>query len=248
MANRAIIVERFPAAEPNTFTRINVIDNGDGTVSFFVQESDGRYPSNPAAILPTGDVLRILASSISGILPSANGGVVNISAADLGYFFGVSIYIPGVTAGAVVGANNQVRAAQFVLPMIATISKISIEVTTAVAASICDVGLYNSARNVLIQTTGLDTSTLGVKTFTLGVPVQFFPDVYYLAVTSNDATVQLRIIANVSNLYGAAGLLNIQAVKKYGSAANPAVVGILPASLGVITAQAGSPPVVLFER
>jgi hypothetical protein len=172
-----------------------------------------------------------------------------ISTADQGYFFAPTVFIPhDIVANTAVGANNQVRVMQFVLPFRVTVTRISMEVTTAAASAVCDAGIYaadGNTRHVYAgANSGFSAGTTGVKTVTLGASVTLAPGAYYYAWTCSDATVQVRLLNNPG---GQNSLLNAVTVEKNGTAANAASAGILPTTLGTITAATAAAMVAIFE-
>lgn len=154
-----------------------------------------------------------------------------ISQSGKGGFFGGGLgFFSTNTTDVMSGSANQVRAVQFVLPIQATISKVSVNVTTLAAASVGDVGLYDLNGNRLAFTNGgIDTTGTGVKTVNLsGGAVTLAPGVYYYAYCNSSSTPVCTAFATAT--IGSPLLLN-----RHGNAANAASSGVLPATLGAIT-------------
>jgi hypothetical protein len=174
---------------------------------------------------------------------------------------GKGYYIPGYELKSNVAAeagdytaNNLVRVLQVVLPFKLTVGHISMNVTTGVNnSSTIDVGLYNAAGSLLVNAGGFNANTNGVKTAT-PTPVTINPQVLYFAWTANTSgtvgslgheAIQLASLL-VANLFG---VINLNGVR-YGTAANSATAGVLPATLSTLTAvnsAASYPPFALFE-
>lgn len=171
---------------------------------------------------------------------------VLIDTADQGYFWGGTIYLPSNTLGGSLSSANQVRVMQFVLPFPVTIGKVSISVSTGAASALGDVGIYDISKNLLVHAAAaMDLSAIAVVQAALStVPYTLPPGKYWLAWTANSASplATLAVTTRVDLL------LNANASKKLGTAANASVSGVLPATLGAITAAAISPIVALFER
>jgi hypothetical protein len=169
-----------------------------------------------------------------------------LDTADRGYFFSYTINPPVTAAAAtIVGANDQVRAVQFVLPYRVVVRRIAVEVTTAGAAgSKVAVGIYSSDGNTkLVDSGALDAASTGVKTASI-TAVTLNPGVYWFAQAASDATVQTRTINAVT---AATNMLNPNTNKKIGIAANAAAAGVLPSSLGTITGSGINTAIAVFE-
>lgn len=190
-----------------------------------------------------------LTAKVTGVLPGANGGVANITTADQGFLISTEMQQGSATsAGTIASSNNQVRAIQFVLNRRIAVGKITFELTTAIGSSLTDIGIYTAAGSTKLLSTGaVDTSAGTFKSVSI-TPVTLDPGVYWLAVTSNDATVQLRRVTGDSAI---ANQLNNNTVKKCGVATNSSTSGVLPSSLGspvIATGATVNMALVTFER
>lgn len=224
-------------------------------------------PSLDAAKITTGaipdarlDVTTAARTANTGLFGPASGAAaaatwralvaadmpVLIDTADQGYFFGGTIYMPQNTLGASLSSANQVRVMQFVLPFPVSIGKVTISVSTGAASALGDVGIYDISKNLLVHAAAaMDLSAIAVVQGALStVPYTLPPGKYWLAWTASSATPQATcsVITRVDLFF------NANANKKLGTAANASVSGVLPSSLGAITASAVSPIVALFER
>jgi hypothetical protein len=75
MSNLQIVTARFPSEAPNAFTRLNVIDNGDGTCSIYVESRpNDNYASKASSILPTG--LQVVGSAAGTVTGSGTTGTL----------------------------------------------------------------------------------------------------------------------------------------------------------------------------
>lgn len=189
-----------------------------------------------------------LTTGVSGILPPANGGVANVATANQGYFFSVEVFPnqSNLSTNATPASSAQgLQVFQFVLPFMITVRRITINVTTLLAASTVTMGIYSAdGTTKLVDSGTFDSSTTGVKTNTI-TPVVLPANPYYFAQSaSSNATV--TVVS--SNTFGTfINFLNAQAVKKVGTAANPAIAGVLPASLGAVSAATINYALALFE-
>jgi hypothetical protein len=171
---------------------------------------------------------------------------VPLNVADQGGFWGITITVPWSTQDSnIISFANQVYCQQFVLPYRVNIGKVTYQVTTTAAASIGDIGLYSATGNLVLNTGGFSTAVLGIATApVVGGPVVLNAGVYLFAYTNSTNLVQMRQLTTS----GASPLLNNQTVKKMGQAANAASGGVLPATLGNISAILVGPPITFFER
>lgn len=152
--------------------------------------------------------------------------------ADYG-FWGSALFTPSsFTTSIMAGLSNQVRVARIFLPCRTTIRRIVFEVTTASAGGFCSVGIYSADGNTrLLHTGAVATDTTGVKNISI-TPVTLDPGVYWLAWTADNTIAQARFLTLGTN---AATIENTVAARR-GSAANASSAGVLPTTLGTITA------------
>jgi hypothetical protein len=198
-------------------------------------------------IVGTGAV--VLASDIL-IAPTAVGSA--------GFWAGLgNIFAP---AGSILQGNagnisalNVVRALMFYLPTQQVVGNISIHITAGTTGGVVDVGIYSLAGNKLVNAGGLAATAAANVTSTVA-QVTLAPGYYYFAHTGFQSGGTLSAIAydclNIGmQLTGlTTPLVNIKGVR-WGTAANAGVAGVLPATLGVITAnnQTFYPPAAFME-
>ena len=181
---------------------------------------------------------------MSGRLPRLAGVVATVDTADQGYFFGGVVHWPtALTVGLAVGVNDQIRTIQFVLPFRAVVRRIALEISTLSVGDNLGVGLYDASGNLILESGAISTTTTGVKTASI-TAVTLEPGVYFHAETADNTTVQIRKVSISSNVRN---LLNAYATDKCGIAANTSTAGVLPATLGAITATTNVPSLVLYE-
>jgi hypothetical protein len=187
-----------------------------------------------------------LTADVSGVLPIANGGAYN-SGATVGFggFWGGTgtEYQDAARAAGTANltANNLVRVLQFSIYGTQVVGHITICITTLLNPSTVDVGLYNTAGTLLVNAGGFDGSTTGNKTASVG-QVTIRPQTLYLAWcgTSSGSITSLgysQIVLGSVTSSGLQGLgtttpfININGTR-YGTAANSATAGVLPATWG----------------
>lgn len=169
---------------------------------------------------------------MAGRLPRLPGVVASVSTAGRGYFIGYSIFTVTGSVGTLVQVVDQVRVFSFILPFRAVVANIATEVTTAGGAStLYGVGLYDTNKNLLLHTGAVDANTTQVNNVAITART-LEPGHYWLAQTSDSATTQCRII----NTPATEKTLMNAATVQVGTAANAASAGVLPATLGTITA------------
>lgn len=131
---------------------------------------------------------------------------------------------------------NLVRAMRFFLPFRLTVAKMAFNVMITEAATFAGAGVYTPDGNTRLLSTGaVDVSTLGVKSVTLGTPVTLNVGFYWSAFTCSGITAGFTSLSLVT----AAGMdvVNGNTIAQGGDAANAGNAGVLPATLGVVTAQ-----------
>lgn len=181
---------------------------------------------------------------------TASGGA-SFSTPGQGYFAGAGSLPPFPFYGnhpassVICGTPNQLTVYQFILPVTFTISRVSCNVGANVAAKHVVFGIYSAAGNKLIDSGAISAALSGVFGNSI-TPVTLPPGVYYFAQTSDSASVGVYCSDGVSAAMN--NLLNGTQVH-VGQAANPSVSNVLPATLGVITADILNLPiaVALFE-
>lgn len=128
--------------------------------------------------------------------------------------------------------NNAVICQRLHIPGHINVASVHIEVTTGAASALASVGLYSSDGAVKIVDSGtFDCSTTGTKSNTLGAAVDVDFGWYWYVVAISDNTIRLR--ARQTGTITA--IANAGTVQR-GSAANSASAGVLPSTLGVISA------------
>ena len=169
--------------------------------------------------------------------------VATVDTAGEGGFWGVTVHVPNIAPTSVVidSSANRVRVYQFVLPFRAKVANITLEVTTLEVGKFIGVGIYHADKSIALQGK-VSTTTTGIKTVAI-TSVTLEPGVYWHAKTADGTTVKAKHInlgvdyANASN----------EITVKIGNAANSSTAGVLPATLGTITANTQVPIAAFFE-
>jgi hypothetical protein len=168
---------------------------------------------------------------------------VPILDADFGFWAITDSFPQAIQAAVMVASANQVRAHRMVVLRRTTIKRIIFEITTLSAGGNCSIGIYSADGNTLLVHTGaVDTGTTGNKNIDVA-DATLDPGVYWLAWTADNTTVQCRQITGSTVLVN---IMNAVAVR-VGTAANASSGGVLPSTLGTITAAVFSPPAAFFD-
>jgi hypothetical protein len=174
--------------------------------------------------------------------PSGGGGTTPV----ITEFFGPGVISPGgallgnnPTVAGVIGTTiNQVSVFRFSLPAQITISQITAYVTSAHAGHFFNVGIYDVNGNKLVDSGAMNCGSANTVVSVSITPVQIGPGEFYLA-QSVDTTTGVDVITfQPSAGFGAnpEAFYNQRSIK-YGQAANSTSAGVLPATLGVVSAS-----------
>lgn len=175
------------------------------------------------------------AAIASGSLLPARGGVASLSGTGVAGFISAGLNLQdqrptGTGAGSLA---NGVRVFKFVLPYAITLQRVTFNVSSGnTGGTTLTLGIYDSAGTTkLLDSGALTTASAGIVTGTF-TPVNLAPGAYWFAHSETSATPQFTTIA--------AAATNWEAIvcgtnPFIGTAANAAVAGVLPATLGVVT-------------
>lgn len=211
--------------------RINPLLSGaQGPVRFFADAWGFLVPES------VGNVFQAIAT----LWPGSEGSTP--VAATIPYFWGGSIQISQASVSTRVAgtALNRTFVFPFVLESNITIATITVSPSALGAAgSAFSVGLYNSSKNLLVDSGLISSPYAGTPiTVTLGTPVLITPGLYYLCDTGTGPAVSPTIAINLVNesartMYDAVSALTT------GVDPTPTVGGALNATIGVPVPVAG---------
>lgn len=199
----------------------------------------------------------VVITDISNGAIQLNAKSTGFSTAGQGYFFGPGLDMDPhsfasnvVLNTTIITTNNEVRAYQFTLKTSWTIRKVTSQLGGgSFAGRTFTFGIYDALKNKVLDSGAFDGSLTTVQTLSI-TPVVLAPGTYYFAQsTNNTGVLVMGIGGNAGSLVALTGLFNTAAVRT-SIAANPAVAGVLPATLGTLTAEGASPAGVaipLFE-
>lgn len=207
---------------------------------------------NNGALNSSQSTLNIENTDGSIVITDEGGGTLNLVAstqtptfgtAGYGGFFSAgfplnNLYQPNTSGYAITDNNNQVNVYQFALSAEWVIRRISAYVNTASGSGgTASFGIYSYSGAKLIDSGGLPwtSATQGSAQSVAITAVTLPPGVYYFAQSASSVTFEAQgwglgsqALDNMVNAFGSV---------KVGQAANPAVGGVLPATLGTITAD-----------
>jgi hypothetical protein len=150
-------------------------------------------------------------------------------------------------ANVLIGANNQLRAIQMVMPATQTVNEVTVDVTTGVAASTYDFCIYSATGTTLLASTGgfSTASTAITKKALTGSVTLNANTLYWFAWTGTDSTVQFE-----NQLPSAAfsSTFNGGSTARMGTSGTASSGGVCPSSLGTITGAQIRIPLAFFDK
>lgn len=187
----------------------------------------------------SGQVLGFNGSAWTPTTPSSGGVVFDTPGQgafigpNLGELFPLYSNTSFLTAAPIGGTNDQLTVFQFKLPYSITLSRVSVIVGTAQATSSVNFGIYSAAGSKVLDSGAIATTSTGASSVTI-TPVPLTPAIYYFAQSASNTSVALQTVAPVS--VAATNMMNALSVK-IGQATNLTVSGVMPATLGALTAD-----------
>ena len=222
---------------------VTITDEGSGLLNFQGNSLSLEVNSTPNA---DQELLNLTAGSNISITDAGAGEIIiaamptTFGTAGVGGFFSAgfpmtSMYgtaISGTTVGAIV---NQVTVFQFTLSTQFIISRISCYVTVGQTSATVNFGIYDSTGHRLLDSGALTASSSSTTESTTITPVTLPPGTYYFAQSSSNTGVQVTGFTNVSPPWEE--MINAHGSVKVGQAANSTSAGVMPTTLGIITAD-----------
>lgn len=192
----------------------------------------------------------VLTSQVTGILPTANGGTGAASpfesAGTLMFWNWFGFTHPGAASGGVgVGTGVSKLFYSMNVPVTIKITKVTLRIDSAISANVF-VGIYNAAGTTKLLDSGAiaNGGAAGVKQVT-GLNVTLTPGIYIVFITGDNASLTVDGWTNVPNVEQNMNF----STPRLGTAANGVSGGVLPSTLGTLTANSAiSVPNVLFEN
>ena len=183
---------------------------------------------------------------MAGRLPRVTGATGVVDTAGEGGFLGGIIYPNSASVGTeTLASANDVMTYQFVLPFRAIVRNIIFEVFTLESAKFAGFGIYDVTGNRLVHTGAVSVAGTGRKSTSV-TAVTLEPGVYVIAWTADGTTFAYLTALNITT--GTLGSFWNQNATRIGKAANASSSGVLPATLGAISADVTIIfPLVFFE-
>lgn len=137
-----------------------------------------------------------------------------------------------------IGTANTVTVYKFTMAVSFTCANVSFTVSTGIALSLTYVALYDSSKNIIVQTTGIST-IVGTTEVSAALSTILTPASYYIAVACDKSSLQIHG-QNLVNPQGA--IQNSGSDVVLGTAANALSGSTMPSALGALTGiTAGMP-------
>jgi hypothetical protein len=202
----------------------------------------------PTLTTPTASgVLAVVAAAsgqpaftdISGVATAAQGGVASVLTSHVGRWCNIPIGFPPGTVStnmAISLVANRVYAIQVVIPYTLKVGNISVATGATNPNAVADFGFYDMSGNLLVSAGGINcNSTSTVFNAAIGSPVTLTPGVYWFAWCGNFTSGGFNNW-NVNSIFNS-GLTNNLSPAWFVHAANAGTAGVLPSTLGVVTAD-----------
>ena len=117
-------------------------------------------------------------------------------------YIGRALYATGAAATANLQTANHVAVFPFNMQVARLVTNISIEVTTSGGAQLYDVGILDTAGNLLAHAGAQTLTTTGAATIlAMTAPIYLNPGTYLLAITGNGTTAKFRSVGNTVGLW-----------------------------------------------
>jgi hypothetical protein len=194
--------------------------------------------------LASSQALQNLTAGANITITDEGGGEIEIAAAGasaltVGSFIGPGFPTPfpfygGTnTSGPMSTTPDQISFFQFTLPFAITISRVTVYIATDAAGGTVNFGIYDSTGAKLLDSGAINATSLG-SSYNNITPVTLAPGTYYFAQSANSTTVRVPVATGYEAVL--TDMLNAKNVK-IGQAQNPTSAGVMPATLGTLTAD-----------
>ena len=218
----------------------DIVDNSKASIpDVFTNAGDLAHATGADALtrLAIGAYAQSLEVN-SGATAPAWGGRISGAEANI-----VLPILVNPATGAVVGANNQVRVLRFPIPIAIVVTSLHAYLSVASAGGVGDLGIFSSDGNTKhFSIGGVSTTSIGVKSATFGAVV--LPrGMYWMAWTFDNTTAAWE----GQGFAATAGALINGSTTQMGTAANAASTGVLPTTLGSISAAVFAFPIMKVQ-
>lgn len=192
--------------------------------------------------------LNLTNSDDSIVIDDLGNGNIQLSAQSSGFatpgyggFWGAGLPISDVYGAAIAGGGtisttaNQITAIQFTLFSPFTISSVSARVTAGVSTATMNFGVYSIAGNKLLDSGAMAAASSSSSPSNAITPVTLPVGTYYFAQSADHTGVQVMAFSLGNTAM--ADLINANGSIKIGQATNSTSSGVMPATLGTISAD-----------
>lgn len=206
----------------------DIVSNSQASVpDIFTAAGDTVYATaaDTAGVLAKGTAYQTYRMNSGATAPEWGNGLLSGTTVSW-----IAPFTGSVSAGGQIPSANNVYCVSFFLPHYMTIASVHAEITTS-AGTNGSFGIYTADGATRSITSGaISTASTGVKSVTLGAAVTLTPGFYWFTYTSDNASVRWRGIDLTNYTWFNGGTV------QYGVAANAASAGVLPATLGGVSA------------
>lgn len=207
------------------------------------------------SLLDFVDTATVTWANSGGEMRATASGSTPIGTTGIGMFTGPGFippfpYYGGNPTSSIIDATtaNRVSVWQFILPFSITISKITIKITTGVAAQTVNFGIYDSNKNKVLDSGAIDASTSAtIKTNTITPVTLNAGQVYWYAQSTTHPSVNVIAVSGITSSFTDYWNTNYT---RTAFAANATSGGVMPSALGTLTESnlnSVSVPAVMFE-
>jgi hypothetical protein len=117
-------------------------------------------------------------------------------------FVDCAVYYTGAGATASLGTTNHVAVFPFNVQVARVVTNITIEVTTSGVAQLYDIGILDTAGNLLAHVGAQTlTNTATATVLALTAPISLSPGTYLLAITGNGTTAKFQCVGGASEVF-----------------------------------------------
>ena len=234
----------------NYYLNANASLNTIGTIS------NTPAPQGPSAIIfenngnlnSSQTLLNLESTDSSVVITDKGAGTINLQAVASGFgtsgiggfwsagFPMASAYGQALSGTTISTTINQVSVFQFTLYAPFTISSVAAYVTANASGATMNFGVYSTAGAKLLDSGSLSAATNNVAVRNTITPVTLPAGIYYFAQSTSNTGVQVTGFTLGSTHWD--DMMNAVGTVKNGQAANLTSAGVMPATLGTITADA----------
>jgi hypothetical protein len=232
-----------------TLVPTNPPGGGLGAFSSITLQTNGVNNSNQTLENLAAGTNVTLSNSAGTTTINASGGAT-FATSGQGGFFGAGWLNPlpyytntgTITSTIISSTINQITVFYFMLLYNITISKVTVRCTLGEASAHANFGIYSTAGTKLLDSGAFDFSASNTTRTATITPVSFTPGVYFFAQSADNTSTTTPGLQPFS--VATINMINLNAAR-IGQSANSTSGGVMPATLGTITADSVYPATAL---